>query len=115
MKSTEFRLKNLVWNDVQNLPCEVDFKILNDIHHGINDWKPIVLTDEWLIRFGFEKKGKRYSKDWFYLWDDNSNIVFALAEMEEKTGTYLVVKYVHQLQNLYFALTGEELTLNHVL
>ena len=33
-----------------------------------------------------------------------------LKECFYKNG-YFIIKYVHQLQNLYFALTGEELTI----
>lgn len=73
------------------------------------DPDPTPLTEEWLLKAGFEFKGKRISKDWFYLWNDDNKIVFALAEMQDETGTYLEIKYVHQLQNLYFALTGKEL------
>lgn len=80
-----------------------------------DSWSPIPLTTEWLERFGFEKykdydegelmrHGKvlltkkfalRYSDtndDWYY-------------------STAIVLQYVHQLQNLYFALTGTELDL----
>lgn len=73
------------------------------------DIEPIPLTETWLLEFGFKTQGIRISKDWFYLWYDDKKIVFALAEIQEETGAYLVMKYVHQLQNLYFALTGEEL------
>ena len=72
---------------------------------------PIPLTEEWLVKFGFEKG---YSKD-------ESNRV----EGWVKDGFYLGGNYeiyysdgcaiafeVHQLQNLYHALTGEELTIN---
>ncbi len=76
-----------------------------------SDLKPVALTEELLLKLGFVKKGKRWSKDWFYLWEDNYNIVFALAEMQESIGKYLNIEHVHQLQNLYFALTGEELTI----
>jgi hypothetical protein len=74
--------------------------------------KPIELTEDILLKCGFEKKGKRLSKGWFYLWNEDGKIIFALAEMHDEIGQYLTIKYVHQLQNLYFALTGEELQIN---
>lgn len=80
---------------------------------GLHDFCPISITEEWLLKFGFIIQGKRISKDWFYLWSDKQKIFFALAEMHEVTGTYLVVESVHQLQNLYFALTGKELNITH--
>ena len=77
----------------------------------VDDFEPIPLNEDWLVRFSFEKAGIRFSKDWFYLWEQDDKIIFALAEMKEITGTYLEIKYVHTLQNLYFALAGTELTL----
>lgn len=66
---------------------------------------PIPLTEEWLLKFGFEKK-----RDFFHL-DYESFCIFL-----DKKGYYthincgnLYIKHVHQLQNLYFALTGKEL------
>ena len=76
---------------------------------------PIELTDEWLLRFGFE----RHELDnWFYLkiindWTRlNININGSVCELSiSNHGAVINVTYVHQLQNLYFALTGQELTL----
>ena len=73
---------------------------------------PIPLTEEILLKCGFEKKGKRIFKGWFYLWEENGLIVFALAEMHDEIGCYLSIKSVHQLQNLYWCLCGEELEIN---
>lgn len=75
--------------------------------------KPITLTEEWLLKFGFDKVS-----------DIQVECFFIQGELKDFTlhifdGLYvwiaydLDVKYVHQLQNLYFALTGEELTLKN--
>ena len=67
-----------------------------------NIFKPIPLTEEWLERFGFHNN---YRMEWWkgeILYDSG----FVSKEVPAH-GTY--VKHVHQLQNLYFALTGEEL------
>jgi len=67
---------------------------------------PIPLTEEWLFKFGFEKGNLEY------FIHENVRINFDL-QFEFKGvnnlnfGTNL--EYVHQLQNLYFALTGKEL------
>ena len=89
----------------------------------IENIKPIPLTEEWLLRFGFEKGNKVY-KDAFsinllktdlylrkcyyggYYWGFNLENKLDCEFNDAKS-----VKYVHQLQNLYFALTGEELTI----
>jgi len=70
-------------------------------HHRIS---PVPITEEWLKRFGFEKDNNftwltvemniQQRVDGFYIW----------------LGSDLKIEHVHQLQNLYFALTGEELT-----
>ncbi len=73
--------------------------------------KPIPLTEEWLLKFGFEKLHKD-----FYL--DYLNMTFSfdvkygmgiLLRTHEDSIDQKHIKHVHQLQNLYFALTGEEL------
>lgn len=71
---------------------------------------PIPLTEQWLIKFGFEKRGMSYILSSGYgtfvinKWADGklmfTNIVLVNS---------FELKYVHQLQNLYFALMGEEL------
>jgi hypothetical protein len=69
----------------------------------INQIKPIPLTEEWLLKFGFKKKvGNRFESDLL-----SQDIYFG-------NGYYIAnvlpeLKHVHQLQNLYFVLTGEEL------
>lgn len=88
------------------------------------NYTPIPLTPEWLERLGFnvsdngrvydhpapavpedEHKdlGKRYPSFFF----NNRPEVAKWMDCH----TRVTVEYVHQLQNLYFALTGEELTL----
>ncbi len=82
---------------------------------------PIPLTEEWLIKMGFNTE---YNAG--YIGIDVACTDFVLATPENKTdggdgfrwlynqgGVYLLtpLKYVHQLQNLFFSLTGEELTI----
>ena len=76
--------------------------------------KPIPLTEERLLKFGFKKTENGWLRleicnDWSYLyWERLAG--FSLSV--DKHGISLpYIKYVHQLQNLYFALTGEELIL----
>lgn len=90
-------------------------------------WKfiePIKLTEEWLLKFGAKKLDNKEELDnhyhfgligssALYVCIDNGNN-FA----NEGKALYLIhgapygsfpCKYVHQLQNLYFAITGKEL------
>lgn len=72
--------------------------------------KPILLTEEWLINFGFIKKDEGYGiltsmKQAVLISFGNHNCVINGLSFNNPT------KYVHQLQNLFFALIGEELEL----
>lgn len=79
-----------------------------------NNVEPIPLTEEWLIKFGFSKESPDNEDDFNY-WE-LKDVEFTDYEDGdfEINQTGFVFKYVHQLQNLYFALTGEELELKEV-
>lgn len=69
------------------------------------------LTEELLVMFGFEKivtHGVEFVK---YSKYKNFEIEVSLFVLDGKlvTGDDFEISYVHQLQNLYFALTGVEL------
>ena len=148
MKASELRLGNLVNVPRKDQsPFRIDaFESLSNsfikvamIHpeHGEkfhpltwygDDLKPIPLTEEWLLKFGFEKfvydseetgYGTEYklkaSEDVFMVYSDDFSLGLYSDESREENDmavipTYEHIKHVHQLQNLYFALTGEELT-----
>jgi len=109
MNAKELRIGNYLYSKLTNQIFQVTAGDIANIENDASVVEPVPLTEFWLLKFGFEIHGRRISKNWFYLWYDDKKIVFALVEMEGKTGAYLVMKYVHQVQNLYFALTGEEL------
>jgi hypothetical protein len=95
---------------------KVNWIVLQHIHESIESFiwvQPIPLTEEWLLKFGFAKTENGWlaldiCNDWSYLYWER------LAGLELSVNKYQItmphIKYVHQLQNLYFALTGEELT-----
>jgi hypothetical protein len=77
-------------------------------------FKPIPLTEEWLLKFGFQKESNNWMElnichDWVYLYWER------LAGLEISVNKHSLMQphilYVHELQNLYFALTGQELEL----
>lgn len=115
MEVKDLRLENLVtWegtvDTVENLTSDWD---------GLEDYinsghiEPIKLTEEWLERFGFELSCDMYEID-------NSDFLFSI-ELDKDFFLYTdhygggkyykEIRHVHTLQNLYFALTGTELTL----
>lgn len=75
----------------------------------IENIKPIRLTEDWLLKFGFEKKQIFYYKDKVSvkIWDVHKELEFIVFLKDSHINN---VEYVHQLQNLFFALTNEELT-----
>ena len=76
--------------------------IQNELEFQLN---PIPLTEEILLKFGFESKGNF----WFVKSEikiEKRNNGFSYFRFREE----IKILSVHQLQNLYFALTGEELT-----
>lgn len=79
---------------------------------------PIPLTEEWLVKFGFKKRITKVRSGASVTTYDNGT-VYDLKLAENNLGfdfrydsiEIVELKYVHQLQNLYFALTKTELTL----
>ena len=78
--------------------------------------KPILLTEKWLLRFGFKKyetamiKSYNYikTKDGAYQIMVNSALptLFCIEDLQ------LIIRYVHELQNLYFTIYKEEISLD---
>lgn len=92
----------------------------------VENLKPIPLTEEWLLTFGFQKEDQGsvsvqfhygenpVTKDhlisliWIKDYKSNNN---ALEGFPFYRNGHFTIKTVNHLQNLYFALSGEELTL----
>lgn len=66
-------------------------------------YNPIPLTEEWLLKFGFRQIDK-YSFAYKGFFIHKRKIGFKYSKK-------LIINSVYQLQNLYFALTNEELTI----
>lgn len=113
IKATELRIGN--WVDQPNKGVTKVTSILNDLQirteTGYVDkyCRAIPLTEEWLLKFGFDEiviEGYPVyqSNRGFAIEYYKDESVFLILDFEVR------IKYVHQLQNLYFALYGEELT-----
>ena len=119
MEAKDLRIGNITSAGVVN-------EILQDrfyVHDGESslkstwfDIQPMPITEEWLLKFGFEKSTLDEDNAWLNLRYRYLN--FSSDESVEFKKVYLTVsrmdiicEYVHELQNLYFALTGEELTI----
>lgn len=90
---------------------------LNDACHLVewNSLNPIPLTEEWLLRFGFERSSDMYEFYHIKILNEWTRIFYntkhQVAELIISMHGVVIkhIKYVHQLQNLHFTLTGKEL------
>ncbi len=74
------------------------------------DVKPIILTEQWLLSFGFKQYETVVIKTHNYIKGDfkfNSAVLW-LCEFKGVNLNRKII-YVHQLQNLYYEITGNEL------
>jgi hypothetical protein len=86
----------------------------------VNDLKRIPLTPDWLVRLSFTRFANgAYHKDvmctWRVWYDDLEKAATYCTDVYPELGhaVYLPIRidYIHQLQNIYFTMTGEELTI----
>ena len=124
MKANELRIGNYVYYVFTSGNKEDHIFDIGDFEHiAIHEpakeiYQPIPLTEEWLVKFGFDKVTDfEFSIDDSYLtlkveddnWDELCMDVFIMTLDMHKPFYITCIEYVHQLQNLYFALTGTEL------
>ena len=112
MKATELRMGNLVYVDNEIIEVwevsdsSINYHYMEGKDIAIEELKPIPLTVEWLEKFGFEN-----IKDDVYRFGYYEYFMGGLCFDGVEIFNAKRIDYVHQLQNLYFALTEEELTL----
>lgn len=117
MKASELRIGNYVYDTlgkVNKIDLEAITYIVKELHNQV---KPIPLTEEWLLKFGFVKS--KVSSQF-----DKEKLTIQIAnelEYHKKGRVYFnswailesQPKYVHELQNIFFSLTSEELTISN--
>ena len=128
MKASELRIGNFVCDDYSgemivtaiNRSNHIELAKNNSLPSGLYSVDrviPIPITEEWLLKFGFSgsegvidltNEGSG-NDDYFNLNYDSENGMWIY--FNEGWMYLLHIKFVHQLQNLYFSLTGEELTI----
>jgi hypothetical protein len=121
MKTTELRLDNLV-----QFKSQLRGWIIDKVHADyfktnlIKNIKGIPLNRNWLLRFGFLKTKYGYELDhfetpmgrpYFTLEYSIDHKLMQIYPLDEGRMDLSHINYVHQLQNLYFAITGQELEL----
>jgi hypothetical protein len=112
-KETICKVTTLDISDLSDYPIYVESD--EGIEH-FDEFEGIPLTEEWLLKFGFEKVLNQYKKITDVSKDRFKNIPFIILFLDNQfqyddLRFRTNLQYVHQLQNIYFALTGEELTI----
>lgn len=88
---------------------------IGDIIIGETDfYDPIPITDEWLLKFGLKNSLLLIKNDsgLLEIWDTSEGIELCSVVEKDDICIFITIdhiKYVHQFQNLYFAITGKEL------
>jgi hypothetical protein len=111
----ELRIGNFVktWKGIEEIESISKDSIIWTFHpecsttRAPEEIKPIPLTEEWLLKFGFKLIIHIHGYSFWSL--KNCNIKIYDGKTEYYGYTVSHVKSVHSLQNLYFALTGKEL------
>lgn len=130
MEARELRIGN--WVNPIGVPVQVEgiekyddkefVKIWGGEWHHLSAIDPIPLTEDWFNKFGFIKDNN--GSYWVNLQTHYLSLIPSygfwyptyaeLPEMsheDEQMVNLNTIEFIHQLQNLYFALTGKELTL----
>lgn len=117
MKSNEIRIGNWVYEH-NDILLKIEADDIPYIHANSRLISPIPITPEVLEKCGFKKI--YYTGLGLYeyhhpdLWNSLDSVGGGWNIEDNRCGWVLKqhIKYVHQLQNLFFALTGEELNIN---
>jgi len=120
MNSVELRLGNYVMihdyakGNRQQVVDQLDVCQINLLDEQY--CSPIPITKEWILKFGFKepKYTSIYSIELKYDFNFTGYLDYNLETKSINLSYGFWVTnclYVHQLQNLYFALTGKELTI----
>jgi hypothetical protein len=119
MKAQDLRVGN--WVEFIDFPAKYFTKVTPKILSIINDypknhtWFSVPLTPEIVEKCGFDKEevtadhGAIWRNNGFHIASHHSYKGFRLLGFHNKS---VPILYLHQLQNLFFALTGEELEVN---
>lgn len=91
---------------------QIDKHQMIRILRGSDDFDFITLTEDWFRRFGFSVMKNivtlplNQTFTLVLMWNEKDSELSWVLD----TTKHIVLKHVHTLQNIYFSLTGEELT-----
>lgn len=117
MKTKGLQIGNLIQDKYGNIEIVNQLLTIGDYIDRVNDepyedyYSPIPLSEEWLLKMGFEQPGHGFNElqldynDGEIIIDINDRIYIGTNEF------YVKDVPLHRLQNIFHSLTGEELTI----
>lgn len=126
IKPNEIRVGNYVYGTSNTISTILELRIFNtELRNDVDyedleyeDIQPIPLTEDILLKCGFVNSGSGYYtksgiiNNEFKTPYDIDIYLINYKEYDFETGDDLPMLSVHQLQNYFFARTGQELTIN---
>lgn len=124
MEAKNFRIGNLIQDFYKQEPYVIDadgiklcFLIEKEGRYQTTMHSGIPLTEEWLLKFGFERN-RNFKREFDYLSNEDYKKIKMVNHYEN--GWLIkwhwweygkMINYVHELQNLFFAINDTELEL----
>lgn len=113
IKANELRIGNILKHKRgESFVVTGSILAIMDLKNDLSAILPIYLSEEILLKLGFishKRKGICQKYVLFVLGDFSYNTLSDKFYILDRGDWFIQPKYVHQLQNLYFALTGQEL------
>lgn len=120
LKATELRIGNLAF-EKDNGVITIDGAMIKWLEEGsYRGIEPIELTEEWLEKLGFQNIDdeidfSEWQNEWVLIYGNGSDkqepFRFNYSLNEKGEDIFIELLFVHQLQNLFYCLCGQELTL----
>ena len=114
IKANELRIGNYVFDNLKQWIIQMHSAngILN-VEQKPSEYNPVEITEEILLKLGFKCEEKTreniYRLNIFEYATSCKTIDLEIDYFDNHATFTTDIKYVHQLQNLFFFLTGEEL------
>lgn len=115
MEARELRIGNWIQDKWSTIPSKVWIIDTTETSTQTKS-KPLPITEQLLLDFGFKRHHDDYSNEVIFIKNVPNNTEFEWGVYPNELGSGIKVnnrvllRHIHQLQNLYYALTGEELT-----
>ncbi len=124
MEAKDLRIGNLIlckelFDDYSYRKVDEHIIVVDAVTLRLGDFEnkliPIPLTEEWLVSCGFKRdEYSLFVKEGFLFsleFNQHNPVILSVMDYRSRPNKITSLSFVHQLQNLFFALTGEELTI----